>query len=369
MLVPSVLSDILPVGLLGLFCALMVFLMTSTDSSYMHSWGSILVQDIAMPLRKKPFTPQQQLFWLRVAIGCVAVYAFLFSFFFGQVTYILMFFAITGAIWAGAGAVIVLGLYWPRGTAAGAWVALIVGALIAVGGFALTNAWLGVIYPLLAASPALLGWLTTTVEAISGPFEPYILWRVTPDKFFMNGQELNFLAMISAIGGYVVVSLLTCREKFNMDRMLHRGAYRRDDEKLEPPLYVQAQKKGFLVILKALTGIDNNFTRGDKILSWSVIVWSFGWGFGTFLTIVIWNLISPWPQQWWVNWFFISSIVVASIVGLVSTVWFSIGGTRDLLTMFQRLRKHRADVADDGRVQDGVSAADLPHDQKLSDNA
>jgi SSS family solute:Na+ symporter len=362
MLVPSALRDILPIGILGLFCALMIFLMTSTDSTYMHSWGSILVQDIAMPLRKKPFTPKEQLFWLRVAIAGVAVYAFVFSFYFGQVTYILMFFAITGAIWAGAGAVIVLGLYWPKGTTAAAWFALISGAAIAVGGFILTNAWVGTIYPLLSGNPALLAWLSGTVEAISSPFEPYILWRVTSDKFFMNGQEINFLSMITSVVGYVVISLLTCREKFNMDRMLHRGAYQRDDEKLEPPLYVQVRKKGLGVILKTMSGIDGNFTRGDKILSWSVIVWSLGWGFGSFLTILIWNLISPWPQEWWANWFFIASIVVASTVGIVSTVWFSIGGTRDLIQMFARLRCHEDDTADDGRVIGHVSADDLPHE-------
>ncbi len=366
MLVPTVLSDILPVGLLGLFCALMIFLMTSTDSSYMHSWGSIIVQDIAMPLRKKPFTPREQLFWLRTAIAGVAVYAFLFSYFFGQVTYILMFFAITGAIWAGAGAVIVLGLYWSRGTAAGAWVALILGATIAVGGMVLTNAWVGMIYPLLTSNPALLGWLTSAVETISGPMEPYILWRVTSEKFFMNGQEINFLAMVAAIVGYVGVSLLTCREKFNMDRMLHRGEYQRADDSLEPPLLAQARKKGIGVILKSLTGIDANFTRGDKILSWSVIIWSLGWGFGSFITIVVWNLISPWPQQWWVNWFFIASIVVSSIIGIISTVWFTIGGSRDLLLMFRRLKNHQTDLADDGRVVGHVSAEDLPHEAHSS---
>lgn len=45
--------------------------------------------------------------------------------------------------------------------------------------------------------------------------------------------------------------------------------------------------------------------------------------------------------------------------GCLSTVWFSIGGTRDLISMFRRLNAHHADTADDGSVRDGVSAVDL----------
>ena len=359
MTVPVAIRDILPVGVLGLFCGLMIFLLISTDSTYLHSWGSILVQDIALPLRKKAFTPKEQLFWLRVAIGLVAVYAFAFSYFFGQATYILMFFAITGAIWAGAGAVIVLGLYWPRGTTAGAWTALLSGAGIAVGGFLLINTWAGHVYPLLEQSPAFLARLSRAVEALSGPMEPLILWRITPERFFMNGQEINFLAMITAIGGYAVVSLLTSREKFNMNRMLHRGKYRRPDEHMAEPPMVAARRKGIVAMLHAMSGIDENFTKGDRILSWSVIIYSLGYGFGSFLLIVIWNLISPWPAEWWTIMFFITGIVIASLVGIVSTVWFSIGGTIDLIRMFKRLHSHRVNEADDGRVIGHQSAEDV----------
>jgi SSS family solute:Na+ symporter len=339
----------------------MIFLMVSTDCSYLLSWGAILIQDLVLPLRKRAFTPRQQLLWLRLAVIAVAVYAFLFSLNFGQVTYILMFFALTGSVYmGGAGAVILGGLYWRRGTAAGAWAAMLTGAGLAVLGFIGMNYWVGTIYPAIAQSPELLAWLSNVVAAISSPFEPIILWRVTPDKFFINGQEIYFLTMISAILAYVVVSLLTCREKFNMERMLHRGQYARADEGLvQADPGANSTAPWWKRIFLTLSGIDEQFSRGDKVLSISVMVYSLGWGFGSWLVIVVWNAISPWPAAWWVNWFFIANIIVASIIGLVSTVWFSIGGTLDLLAMFRRLKVHRADVHDDGRVIGHANAEDV----------
>ena len=39
---PFVLSEVLPVGLLGAFAALMLAAFISTHDTYLHSWGSIL---------------------------------------------------------------------------------------------------------------------------------------------------------------------------------------------------------------------------------------------------------------------------------------------------------------------------------------
>ena len=75
--VPLFLSHILPSGLLGLFAALMLAAMLSTDDTYMHSWGSIFVQDVIMPFRKKPFTEKQHILLLRLSIVFVGVFAFL----------------------------------------------------------------------------------------------------------------------------------------------------------------------------------------------------------------------------------------------------------------------------------------------------
>jgi Na+/proline symporter len=355
MRVPQALKYILPTGLLGVFCALCIFLMISTDTTYLHSWGSIIVQDIVLPLRGgKPFKPAQQIRLLRLLIASVAAFAFLFSMFFGQIDYILMFFAVTGAIWlGGAGVVIVGGLYWKRGTTAAAFTALIAGSGIATTGAVCQKIWASTIYPFLERSGSLDGF-TRLIEAASAPFEPYIMWRVTPTKFPINSQEISLCSMLFSISLYVVISLLSRKEPFNMDRMLHRGKYQREGKKIDHGV------KGVRDFFRKCIGINDEYTRGDKIIAWSVFLYSFGYAFlGMFVTVAIWNFISPWPTQWWVNLFFINQFVVACVIAVVSTIWFSWGGTRDLIRLFRDLDKHQASELDDGRVLGHVSADDV----------
>ena len=132
---PIVLSEVLPVGLLGAFAALMLAAFISTHDTYLHSWASIFVQDVILPFRKKPFDKDDHLKALRYSIFGVAVFIFFFSLVFDQNQEIALYFAVTFAIFAGGvGAVIIGGLYWDRGTTEGAWAAMIVGATVAVTG-------------------------------------------------------------------------------------------------------------------------------------------------------------------------------------------------------------------------------------------
>lgn len=360
MRVPLALRYLLPMGLMGIFCAICVMLMISTDISYQHSWGSILIQDIVLPLRGKPFSPHQHLFLLRCAIVFVATFSFFFSWFFGQVDYILMFFIITGAIWlGGAGPCIVGGLYWKRSTTAGAWTALIVGSGLAVTAALVQKFWVSDVYPWLV-DKQLVDTVAWALETVSRPFEPLIEWRMSADKFPINSMELYGINMALSLGLYVVVSLLTCREPFNMDRMLHRGKYHREGDKHDELATT------WRTILPKLLGIDKQYTRGDKILAWSVFIWSFGVCFLVyFVGVALWNLISPWSNQAWATWFFIWNFVVAGIVGLVSTVWFTIGGTIDLRRLFRDLAQKEVNVLDDGRVVGHISADDVELVEKV----
>ena len=81
---PIVLSTVLPIGLLGAFAALMLAAFISTHDTYLHSWATILVQDVIMPFREKPFDKDTHLKVLRYAILGVAVFIFFFSLLFQQ---------------------------------------------------------------------------------------------------------------------------------------------------------------------------------------------------------------------------------------------------------------------------------------------
>ncbi|MDD2706879.1 MAG: sodium:panthothenate symporter [Verrucomicrobiae bacterium] len=361
MRVPLTLRYILPIGILGLFFATCIFHLISCDTTYLHSWGSIVVQDIILPLRGgRPFTPKQQINLLRLLIALVATFAFLFSYFFGQVDYVLMFFTITGAIWlGGSGPCIVGGLYWKRGTTAGAWTALIAGSGLALTGIFLQKCWVGGIYPWLYDHGLVEG-VGVWLERLSYPLEPLVKWRMSGEKFPINSMEIYAITILVSVSLYVIVSLLTCREAFNMDRLLHRGKYHREGKVLEvPPLTIRN-------LFSRLIGIDNQYTRGDKILAWSVFIYSFGYGFlFSFVTIAVWNLISPWSNEGWSLWFFINHFIVAGLIGVVSSIWFTIGGAVDLRRLFRDLKQKEVNVLDDGRVIGHVSATDVAMVEKV----
>ena len=188
---PMVLSTLLPVGLLGAFAAVMLAAFISTHDTYLHSWGSIFVQDVWLPLRRKSFSPAQHLRALRLAICGVALFIFVFSLLFKQSEYIFLFFAITGAIFAGgSGAVIIGGLYWRRGTTAAAWAAMLTGSGIAVGG---------------------------------------IIVHQRVDDFWINGQLFWAIAIFGASLVYVVVSLIGPRREFDLDRLFGVASGREKD--------------------------------------------------------------------------------------------------------------------------------------------
>ncbi|HEO72613.1 MAG TPA: sodium:solute symporter, partial [Candidatus Hydrogenedentes bacterium] len=184
MTVPLALAEALPVGIVGLLAAVMLAAFVSTHDTYLHSWGAIFVQDVILPFRKKPFTPRQHLWLLRISILFVAVFIFVWSLLFRQTEYILMFFALTGAIWlGGAGAVIIGGLYWKRGSTAGAWAALSTGAVVGIAGIILQQVWAPHLYPWMAENARwLLDGLARVLEGIADLVWG-INWKVEPDRF------------------------------------------------------------------------------------------------------------------------------------------------------------------------------------------
>lgn len=310
MVVPVALSYILPVGLLGGMCAIMFSAFVSNHDMYLLSWGSVFVQDIILPISKKTPSPRQHLTYLRWAVFGVAVFIFCFSLFFRQTQYIYMFWAVTAAIWlGGAGSVIIGGLYWKRGTTAAAYSALITGSGLAVTSIVLEQIW-----------PSYHG----------------------GSLFPINGQWMWFISMVSSITVYVLVSLLGKRTYFDLDRLLHRGAYAIPEETAARS--VRPSTKG----LKSLIGITNEFTRRD------VITYAFGLGCTALLVVIfvvgtVCNLMFDVTTDVWAK-FWKYFIWMAMILGSIVSIWISVGGLREMPSLFERLRNAKRDDGDDGSV-------------------
>ncbi len=303
---PLVLRQLLPPGLLGAFAAVMLACFLSTQKSYAHSWGSIFVQDVLLPLRRgRPLSARAHLRALRLAILGVMVFVYFFSLLFRQNQYIFLFFAITGAIFAGgSGAVIIGGLYWRRGTGAAAWAALATGAAIAVGG---------------------------------------IILQQNDPAFPINGQVFWAIAMAASTAVYVLVSLLgpRPRQPVELDRLLHRGRWSASDD--------QARATAPLPRHKRLLLLTGEFTRGDRALYLLTQAWTLVW-FAVFVVGTIINLTRPVGDAAWISFWKIFVLIQFAVSGVV-VVWFTWGGINDLRDMFARLRRQQRDADDDGVVR------------------
>ncbi len=319
-----VLTKLLPVGLIGAFAAVMMAAFIGTNGTYMHSWGSIFVQDVYMPIRKKEkqtLTPNEHFKLLRKAIAGVGIFAFVYSLFFEQSEAILMYFALTGTIWlGGAGAVIALGLYWKRGTTAGAYAAIITGMVVAVVGFVCRQDY---------------GW---------------VAWF--GKEFPLNSQYMMLIALVTSTALYVVVSLITCREPHNMDKLLHRGKYAGEDS-TEKAKEAGAKKKRTLL---NMIGIDKDFSFLDKVLYIFVTSWSFIMS-AIFVIGLLLHKSGALDLGHW-RTFWRGYVLVAVGLGIITTIWFTIGGCVDLLDLLKRLKGHRADAHDDGSVDHNAAGSE-----------
>ena len=307
MTTPLVLGKFLPVGLLGAFSATMAFAFLTTNDTFLLSWGSILIQDVIMPLRKKPLSNEQHMRWLRYSILAVAVFAFLWSTFLQFNEHIIMYWTITSAIFlGGSGSAIIGGLYWKRGTTTAAYSAMIVGSALAVGGF---------------------------------------VARTVNSNFPIQGQWIYGISIFASVSTYILVSLIGAKTNFNMDKMLHRGKYVVKED------IVQAAKK--LARWKKLFGITSAFTKADIFIYFLALGYTLGI-FIACLSFGIWYKLSRingvavnntnWAFFW--KWYLYISLGMA----VVFTVWLLIGGIIDLRNLFISLGKARRSELDDGRV-------------------
>jgi len=360
LMMASGMHRMLPPIIMGMFCLLMILAMISTDDTRIFSAALTVTQDVILPFMKKPPTPQQHIWLLRIVSIGIGVFYCIGSLFMAQLDYITLFVTIMTMMWmGGCGPVMVFGLYSRFGNTKGAFASLISGMVLALGGIAVQRNWADIVYPFLKNR----GWdvpIGNFLETVSAPLNPYVVWKMDPVKFPINSYEIYLVTMFITLVIYCAVSLLTQKEPFNLDRMLHRGIYS-DDGQVKVP-----EKMTFRKILGKMVGITSEYTLGDRVIAWSVFWYSFVYHFLIcFVLVVIWNLISPWPVEWWGTYFFIKTLLIPCVVAFISTFWFGIGGAVDLFRLFRDLEHREADVLDNGQVDGNVSLADKARFAKL----
>ena len=302
--VPVALSYLLPIGIKGALCAILIMGIFGGDSTHLHSWGGILAQDVILPLLKKAPSPKNHIRLLRGCSTFVAVFAFVFGIIFTQTEFIVMWWSITTAIYVGgAGAAIIGGLYWKKGTAAGAWTALLIGVVCSGGGIILSK---------------------------------------TIPNFPLNGVQVSFFTTLLAVTGYVGVSLLTCRHPHDIAAMLHR-------ESPSTPLRAR-------LTWARLVGFNENFSRSDRWITGTFFGWNVMW-FSVFLIGTTWNVIAPWPNHVWSAYWHVVGVGVPIGLCIITGIWFTWGGLHDIRALFKALKSYEVDNSDNGRVARPPSVA------------
>ncbi len=348
-------SHFLPTGIMGLFAAVMLAAFISTHDTYLHSWGSIFVQDVILPLRQRIkgdtiMGPGKHVIYLKTSIFGVCLFIFLFSLFFSQQQDILMFFALTGTIYLGwAGSAIIGGLYWKRATANGAWAAAVIGVTLAYAGWYLTYNW--------ESSQQLMSWVFAENWNQVTQSYPGLLG----DKCPVNAQWLYFLTVLTTVLIFILVSLMD-NQVFNMDQLLHRGEYAFEQNIEAETSQEHSTESQSPEQSKSIFSIGKEFTFGDKVLFFGSYAYIFVF-FAVFLFGTFYMLTNDISDQAWGEFWWYFCVVILLMTAAVTAV-VTIGGLKNLRELYEMLKNIRRDEDDDGTVVGNQSLSDLKRDQK-----
>lgn len=131
---PIFLSQILPVGLLGLVAAGMLAAFMSTNDSYLLCWAAVVVEDVFDPLSGNKLSTKNKLLIARILIVVIGLFLFVFGLVYPLNQNLVDYLAVSGAIYfTGAFAVLMFGLYWKGASRVGAYLALGAGSLAIFG--------------------------------------------------------------------------------------------------------------------------------------------------------------------------------------------------------------------------------------------
>ncbi|MBZ0173172.1 MAG: hypothetical protein K8E66_12380 [Phycisphaerales bacterium] len=343
--VPLLLAQVLPAGLRGLMVSMMLAAFISTHNTYLHSWGSVLVQDVILPIgASRGFRPSTRahLWLLRSAIIGVAAFTFVYgAFIYRPDQPIRTYMDATGGLFLSwSGAVIIGGLYWSRATPAAAWATALIGSTLSIVFFVArqTVTAAGGVDAVLDDDPSLTRLSLLLSEAISD-----------------GTQSLGLTIAVCSLTYYLVskAGQAAGRAEFDMDRMLHRGPH-----EIEGEVDRVSSEGGEITLLGRTLGFTPEHTRADKF----ICVISIGFAAFWFLVVVAGSAMmlihlarggtleestAAWVEFWrWRTYLMLAFATAA-------TVWLGIGGAVDLRRLLRQLSTAKRDDRDDGIVDPG----------------
>jgi SSS family solute:Na+ symporter len=128
---PKLLSQIVPVGLMGILVAAMLAADMSTDSSYMLSWSSVIYNDILGPFRKGEWSEKRGLLWSRSIVAIIGVFLLVYGLWYPLRGSLWDYLTVTGNIYLSSMSVLLVACcYWKRANSWGGAGAIAVGATI-----------------------------------------------------------------------------------------------------------------------------------------------------------------------------------------------------------------------------------------------
>ena len=147
--------------------------------------------------------------------------------------------------------------------------------------------------------------------------------------------------MASASCSYVAVSLLTFKEKVDMDKLLHRGDY-----SIQGEIVIVEKKVG---TIWKIFGIGNEFTTEDKIIYFVSYVWNIFFTL-VFILGTIYNLSNSVIDDSWMV-YRKYQVYINIVFSFIIIIWFTVGGFIDIKKMFSLLDSNERDHNDSGWVE------------------
>ena len=130
---PKMLSQIVPMGLMGVLIAAMLAADMSTDSSYMLTWSSVIYNDILAPFHKGRWSQKRGLLVSRGIVAVIGVFLLFYGLWYPLRGNLWDYLTVTANIYMSSMSVLLVACcYWKRANSWGAAGAILFGAVVPI---------------------------------------------------------------------------------------------------------------------------------------------------------------------------------------------------------------------------------------------